>query len=199
MCVCWGGGGEAQSTGLWRREKAPVCYRVNRLFVHWDWETVSHEDELRLQRTTVYLNLRTHTCSGAHTLTEYLSPTGRRPISVHRSCFTFFIALSVLPWLSPPRSPLLFTLFLYINRLSLPLHPTHPLASLWWNNRNGSPAFSALSVIYTGGSVGGSFYLRAGQRAFCAGARDSEKEGRKRELGGWVQSGGGGRECDRYR
>lgn len=39
--------------------------------------------------------------------------------------------------------------------------------------------------------MGGSFYLRAGQRAFCAGARDSEKEGRKRELGGWVQSGGG--------
>lgn len=41
-----------------------------------------------------------------------------------------------------------------------------------------------------GGLVGGSFYLRAGQRAFCVGARDSEKEGRKRELGGWVQSGG---------
>ena len=108
MCVCvcvlgefenvcvLRGGGEAQSTGLWRREKAPVCYRVNRLFVHCDWETVSHEDELRLQRTTEYLNLRTHTRAEARTHT-YLSPTGRHPISVHCSCFTFFITLSVLP------------------------------------------------------------------------------------------------------
>lgn len=63
-CVCWGDKHKALACG--RREKALVCYGVNRLFVHWDWKTVSHYDKLRLQYTIVYLNLHTHTHTHIH-------------------------------------------------------------------------------------------------------------------------------------
>ena len=62
VCVCAlavAGWGQAQSSGLLRRENGSVCYGVNGLFVCWAWETVSHEDRMRLHHTKVYLNAYT--------------------------------------------------------------------------------------------------------------------------------------------
>lgn len=159
-----------------------MCYRVNRLFVQWDWKTVSHYDKLRLQYTIVYLNLHsyTHLRMQQHTH-KYLSLTGCHSISVH--CF-FLCCLYRLISFSTD-----FLLLTYSLPFSLSLHTSifpslfiPPTVGIFvMEQQKVFPCFFSLLVIYTGGGEGGKgVYLRAGQRAFCVG-QERGKERRKGE------------------
>ena len=106
--------------------------------------------------------------------------------------------------LSPLRSSLPFSLFLYIYPSFPPSSSHPPLASLCWNNRNCFPVFfSPLGYLDRGGGWWvGSFYLRAGHRGHFVLDEGSEgrREGEEKERE-WGGGGGlkGGQECNRYR
>lgn len=176
--------GQAQSTGLWRREKAPVCYRVNRLFVQWDWETVSHEDRLRLQHTRVNLNLRTHMQQHTHYsntwawqgVIQSLSAVPALPSLPPYHFFTDFL-LFAAHFLS-------FSFHTYIC-LSLPLHPTHHWRLCVRTTETVSLLFQPSQLSRPGGLVGGRFLPESRTEGILCRTRERGTERRRGERESW--------------